>query len=169
MTYTADWLQEHSGEVEAIVRSKLKGWDVWPDASQHVCLRLLMNDALSKWDESKGTFRTYLYTAVVRNMLSYFKSAKDIKWRTNACFLNEEVMYDESNWMQESDARLDVEAFTYWIEHRLRPSWARVMRLWLTGLGPTDISAKIGLSKQHCYMAIRGSIDLWNGGEYEEA
>jgi len=122
LTVTAAWLREHSNEIDAIVQFKLGKYPEWKDVAQYVSMRLLNNDALSKYNPAKGTWKTFFFTTVVRAMMSYSK-AKVPTWNSSMCQVNEEVMPSEP-WVTNADARIDLDTFMSWCDRNLaNRSW----------------------------------------------
>jgi len=160
-TETARWFQENSGQVEAIIRYQLKGWDEWKDVSQYVARRMLQNDALSKYEKGKSSFRTFLYTTVTRAMMSYFKGKKHM-WGVPMCEYDGTYMSPTgTGWVDRVDAKLDIAHFVAWCTKHARKSQWRVIKLWVKDTEYIDIAAKIGLSRQHCHQAVKECIQRY--------
>jgi len=160
-TETARWFQENSGQVEAIIRYQLKGWDEWKDVSQYVARRMLQNDALSKYEKGKSSFRTFLYTTVTRAMMSYFKGKKHM-WNVPMCEYDGTYMSPTgTGWVDRIDAKLDIAHFVAWCKKHARKSQWRVVNLWVKDTEYIDIATKLGLSRQHCHMAVKECIQRY--------
>ena len=145
---TREWLKSHSGEVEAIILHKFRftDRDKYRDVAQYVFYRMCRCDSLASFDVSKGSFRTYLYTCVLRFAMSYLKPRKT-EPMPQACELGDDMA--SVSWESDSDASMDFQSLMEWLTQHVTPLQAGVVDLWVKGYDISEISRMLGVSRQN--------------------
>lgn len=176
--YDATWIGEHRDEIEAIIRCHTRGYwwkdlEVLKDLVSQITTAFVRRRVAERWDPSRGTWRTYLYTAVVRQLEAYTRDTYAKRARSQQCALDEAYHHPTEAWDEESDVRIDTEKWLAAYERHLAARGVRdparhsgVMCMMSIGMTPSDIARKLGVSKQRISLIVRdahGHWETWHG------
>jgi len=145
---TREWMSKNSEEVIRIVRYKFRFFDPdkYRDVAQYTCLRMCQVDSLSKFDPKQASFRVYLYTIVIRFVLSYL--SRNVSKELPNTQLLPETHRDANEWYRESDTKIDADAVTAWVQKYATPAQVRVFTMLMAGKRVTDVAMELNMSKQ---------------------
>jgi len=167
----AEWLGENRGQIESIIRVVCRGYR-WPDYEilndlvSRVITSLLRRRVLERYDKSKGSWRTYLWTCIIRELERY-KRHENTKGRQHVS-----ISYDDSwrtpaaDWTEESDAAIDI--------RRWHAAWAatasanarRILALLMEGYNMSEAARKLGMSRERVRQIqdkAHGHYEQWAG------
>jgi len=174
--YDAKWLGEHRDEIEAIIRCHTRGYwwkdiEVLNDLVSSITSAFVRRRTAERWDPKRGSWRTYLYTAVVRQLDACTRDT--YKKRAQHCELDEGYHYPIEAWDEESDVKMDMEKWLRAYEKHLALRGVKdptrhsgVICMMSIGMTPSEIARKLGVSKQRISLIVcdaKGHWETWHG------
>lgn len=155
--YFSSLMEKYHNEIFRYVYNILGNYESTEDLLQEIFLKTYKN--LKKYDESKASFRTWLYRIASNHTLNYLNS-KDYKNKSSVSIYEESTLKSSGGVEEDIIKEEQINQIKKIIDSKLKPKHQEIMYLhYFSGLTVKEIGETTEIPEKTIYKAIKTSLD----------